>query len=67
MFCTPRLSHSLRRLEPRTDPPARTVRFTYDPAGRVLTQTLPDLRACPPLVEGEIRTTYDPNRNVMRC
>ena len=49
---TPRLSHSLRRLEPRTDPPNPTVRFTQDPAGRVRTESLPDLRSCPEPVEG---------------
>ncbi len=46
----PRASHS------HTDPLTRTVRVLYDPAGRVTTQILPDLR--------EIHTTYDANGNV---
>ena len=66
VICGSRLSHGhpLRRVETRTDPPSRTVRFTCAPAGRLVTDTLHDLRACPKPVERVIQTTYDADGNV---
>ena len=63
----PQLSHghTLSRPETRTDLLTRFVRMTRDPPCRVRTQPLPDLRACPEPVEGEIHTTYDVDGNVV--